>query len=195
MGQHGRAGHHAQTGLKAERQVGRIPEASLLRAEHHRSGRAPGEDAATGVGCQRGRPHRRPGERSEEVIGLATGQVDQVGFTDRLSISRVVGIGAPPNGDHFDLGAEAFEMPDTQGGPAQEDGLAVRPRCRRQERDPGPRSAAAGKQLGIDRRHRRKELTGADERHGSGHRPSLARDPAGVVLLASRRNAPPHWPP
>ena len=68
-----------------------------------------------------------PCERSEQVVGLAAREVDQVGLADCLGVGRVVGVGALPDEDDLDLGPEPFEMLDAEGRPAQEDLLAVRP--------------------------------------------------------------------
>ena len=115
------------------------------------------------------RPTALPSSTSHQVGRLAARQVDEVGLADRLGGGRVVGGGAVADQDGLDLGAELTEMGDAHRRPADEDLLAVGIRGRRQDRDARPGAAGRGQQAGVELGHRGEELTGADERHGSGH--------------------------
>ena len=117
-----------------------------------------------------------------QVCRLAARQVDEVGLADRLGSGGIVGRRPIAHEHRLDLGAELAEMRDAHRRPAGEDLLAVGIRGGRQDRDARARSTGRGEQSGIEFEHLGEEFTGADKRHGSGHRREstkhLARTPS-----------------
>src|SRR6476469_3583171 len=100
-------------------------------------------------------------------------EVDEVGLADRLDRGGVVALGDVADEDRLDLCPEAREVLDAHLRPGPERLLAIERGCRRQ--DDHARTGTAGRleESTIELRHRGKELTGADERHGTGHGRSI----------------------
>ena len=120
-------------------------------------------------------PDGAPVEDAQQVPRLAARQVDQVGLADRLRRARVVGVRAVADQHRLDLRAEPAEMRRAHRRPAVEDLLAVGLGGGRQDHDPRPGAPGGREQLAVEVGHRGQELTGAYERHGSGHGESLPR--------------------
>ena len=100
-------------------------------------------------------------------------EVDEIGLADRLERRRVVTLGGVAHEDRFDLGAERGEVLDAHLGPRPERLLAIGRGGRRQDDDARPRTAGGFEQPAVELCHRREELSGAYERHRSGHGRSI----------------------
>ena len=97
-------------------------------------------------------------------------QVDEVRLADRLEGRGVVALGGVAHEHRLHLGAQRPEVLDAHLGPRAERRLAVGRGRRRQDRDARPRTARGREQASVELGHGCEELTGADERHGTGHR-------------------------
>ena len=123
--------------------------------------------------------------------GVTAREVDEVGLADRLDRGGVVALGDVAHEDRLDLRPERREVLDAHLRPGPERVLAIERGRRRQDHDTRPRTAGRLEESSIELQHRGKELTGAHERHGTGHGRSIEqgriRDPDGPG--APRRTA------
>ena len=140
-----------------------------VTGQHHGTRRAAGDDRSTLVGLGKRSTDGAAIEHAHQVGRLPAREVDEVGLADRLRGPRIVGAGTVAHEHRLDLRTELPEMGDTHRRPAGEHLLPVRERRRRQDGHARARPAGRGEQAGIKLEHRGKELSGADERHGSGH--------------------------
>ena len=100
-------------------------------------------------------------------------EVDEVGLADRLDRGGVVTLGDVAHEDRLHLRPETREVLDAHLRPGPERLLAVERRRRRQDDDARTGTAGRLEESSIELQHRGKELTGADERHGTGHGRSI----------------------
>ncbi len=159
-----------------------------MAGQDHRPGRAAGDHRAALVRRGQGTTHGAAVEHAHQIRGLAARQVDEVGLADRLGGSRVVGARTIADEDRLDLGARAPRNAETPivahrrkiSSPSGYEAVGrSRPEAGRAGRD---------EQAGIELGHRGKELSGADERHGSGHRRRVyapCPNPGGAATLAA----------
>ena len=122
-------------------------------------------------------------------------EVHEVGLADGLQGGRVVALLRVAHQDRFDLGAEGAEMLDAHLGPDAEGVLAVGRGGGRQDHDARAGTAGGFEQPAVELCHRREELSGAHERHRSGHGRSI--DQAAEVRSgeARSRGRTPGWTP
>src|SRR4051794_9618923 len=120
---------------------------------------------------------------------MAAGQVDEVRLPDRLDRRRVVPLLGRAHEDGLDLRAQRSEVVDAHVGPAPERRFAVEGRRGRQDDHAGPRPTGRLEEASVELGHRGKELSGAHERHRSGHARSIEQGPE------SGRAGPPDWTP
>ena len=104
---------------------------------------------------------------------MPAGEVHEVGLADRLQRGRVVALLGVAHQDRLDLGAEGGEMLDAHLGPDAEGVLAVGRGGGRQDHDARAGTAGGFEQPAVELCHRREELSGANERHRSGHGRSI----------------------
>ena len=104
---------------------------------------------------------------------MPAGEVDEVGLADGLQRGRVVALLGVAHQDRLDLGAEGAEMLDAHLGPDAEGVLAVGRGGGRQDHDARAGTAGGFEQPAVELCHRREELSGANERHRSGHGRSI----------------------
>ena len=121
-------------------------------------------------------------------------EVDQVGLADRLERRAVVAVRGGPDEHRLDLRAERREVLDAHLRPGEERLLAVDRGGGRKDRDARPGSAGRLEEPSIEFGHGGEELSGADERHGTGHGGSIRPRPIrggrarpGAALDAPRR--------
>jgi len=105
-----------------------------------------------------------------QVAGVAAGEVDDVRLADRLERGTVEPLLGRPDVHRLHLGTQGGEVLDAHLGPRPERRLAIGGGGRRQDHDPRPGAPGRRHEATVELGHRGEELTGADERHGSGHR-------------------------
>src|SRR6187397_556078 len=116
-------------------------------------------------------------------------EVDEVGLANRLDRGGVVALGDVAYEHRLDLRPETREVLDAHLGPGPERLLAVERGRRRQDHDARTGTAGRLEESSIELQHRGKELTGADERHGTGHGRSIeqGRNPGRHPCWTPRR--------
>lgn len=142
---------------------------SLQAGHGHRAGGASGDQRTSRMGSDDGGAKGAADQHVSKMGWVPAREVHDVGLANGLERGAVSAVPDGPDEHGFNLRAKRAEVIAAHIRPALKGRLPIGRAGRGQDRDARARPGDGGEEVAIDRDHPGEELSGADQRHGSGH--------------------------